>query len=312
MKIRSLIAVLCALYVGLTALPSMAQDVNGECDFVYLFGAWARSTPEGAPTGAVYGDLINLSSETDTLVGAETDIADVVELHEMRMGEGDVMQMRPLESGIDIEPNQYQSLQPGGLHIMLIGLKQTLLAGSSFDLTLHFQQSGEVTITVPVVDMAATEADMGSMDMAADPATPAVSLAELNLQPACAKVHVLGAWARPAGVAMPNSAAYAMLLNLTAHDEMLVSAATDVSSVVELHEMLMAEGDVMQMRPVDGGIMIPAGGAVYLQPGGLHIMLIGLTQELVDAEVFDLTLNFAESESTTLPVPVREPERDGM
>jgi copper(I)-binding protein len=82
--------------------------------------------------------------------------------------------------------------------------------------------------------------------------------------------------------------------------------------VAELHQMTMGENDVMQMRPVEGGIPVPAGGTARLQPGGLHVMLIGLTQELAVDATLDLTLNFAESGVIELTVPVQEPPEEGM
>lgn len=106
---------------------------------------------------------------------------------------------------------------------------------------------------------------------------------------------------------MPNSAAYALLLNLTDTDDVLLSVNSDAADAVELHEMAMGANDVMQMRPVEGGISVPAGSYVQLQPGGFHVMLIGLTQPLDADTTLDLTLTFAEAGDVTLTVPVREP-----
>jgi copper(I)-binding protein len=61
-----------------------------------------------------------------------------------------VMKMRPVESGIPIPSNNIQPLQPGGYHIMMIGLTRDLRAGDTFDLTLTFAQAGDVTISVLV------------------------------------------------------------------------------------------------------------------------------------------------------------------
>lgn len=289
------------LFALLIAPLASAHD-DEACNVVYLFDAWARATPEGAPTGAVFGLLVNLSAEDDTLIGASTDAAEAVELHEVVMGAGDVMQMRPVESGFAVGAGDYLELKPGGYHIMLINLKQPLVAGETLDLTLNFEHLGEVSITVPIREMA--ENAMGGM-MQAEMTPEAMMWPE-----ACAKIHVVGTWARPSIAGMPMSAAYGLLVNLTDADETLVSATTAASEVVELHEMLMGDNDVMQMRPVEGGIVIPAGGTAWLKPGGLHIMLIGLTEALEAEATLDLTLTFENSGEMTVTVTVRAPVGD--
>ena len=304
---RIILLVLC---VAALLMPGVTQAQDDECRVSYLFNAWARPTPEGAPNGAVFGLLVNLSSEPDTLLSASTAAAEVVELHETTMGEGDVMQMRPVESGLAIEPINYLELSPGGLHIMLINLTQPLEAGGTLDLLLNFEHAGEVSVTVPIVDMSEMEGMSGSeMPMSMQPeTTPAVmSPAIMEWGVTCAKMHVVGAWARPAAAAMPNSAAYALLVNLTDTADTLISATAEVSAAVELHEMTMGEGDVMQMRPIEGGIPVPAGGAALLKPGGLHVMLIGLNQELEVGATMELTLSFAQSGAIQLTIPIQEP-----
>ena len=302
MKRVSLWILLClALATPFAVSAAYRED---ECSLASLFNGYARSTPEGAPTGAVFGLLVNLGAETDTVLSISTDAAEAAEMHEMVMGDGDVMQMRPIEGGFVVAPQDFLTLAPGGLHIMLIGLKQPLVAGEMLDLVLEFEHAGKVDVRVPIRDMAAMEGDMmqPAADMTAEPSS--AMAADWG---ACAGMHVVGAWARPAGAAMPNSAAYALLLNLTDTDDVLLSAEAAVSDVVELHEMIMGDGDVMQMRPIEGGIPVPAGAAVELRPGGLHVMLIGLKGELAVGTTMDLALTFAESEPLSLTLPIREP-----
>jgi periplasmic copper chaperone A len=292
-------------FASFTALAQNDEDEVGTCDLVYLFDAWARATTPGAPNGAAFGLLVNLGGEEDTLVGASTEVAEVVELHEMVMGEDDVMQMRPVDPGFVVPPGGYLELVPGGLHIMLINLTGPLQAGDTFDLLLEFEHAGEVTVEVPVRDMMAMQEE-------AEEAIPMPEMDEpemaVDWDEACRAVHVVDAWARAAMPGMPNSAAYALLLNLTATDELLVSANAEVAEVVELHEMVMDEGDVMRMRPLEAGIVIPAGGTALLKPGGLHIMLIGLATELEADDTIEIMLNFAVSGHVSLAVPVREPQ----
>jgi copper(I)-binding protein len=311
---RTGVLVLLVVAAMLVAAPvALTQDEPESCDLVYLFDTWARATVEGAPTSAVYGFLVNLGAEMDRLVSASTDAAEVVELHEVVMGMGDVMQMRPVEGGFMIPPGAYAELKPGGYHIMLINLTTPLAAGEAIELTLNFARAAEVTLTVPIRDAAAMT---GDMNMETD---DEAAMTEVMMPPeapawpeACAGLHVLDAWVRPAGMGMPTSAAYGLLLNLTPDDDVLVSAVSDAAEVVELHEMVMDEGDVMRMRPVEGGIAIPASGLAQLRPGGLHIMLINLTRQLQTGDMVEITLTFAESGEQTLLIPVRDPESGAM
>lgn len=119
---------------------------------------WARSGVAGQNT-AIYFVINNPTDAVDTLLSASTDAARGVELHiSMKVEpedmdsegiEGDVMRMVPQES-IEIPANSSVSLQPGGLHVMLIDLQQDLNEGESLELTLLFERAGEITLTVPV------------------------------------------------------------------------------------------------------------------------------------------------------------------
>lgn len=300
------------MFVLLLSSSLAAAHEGSECEAAYLFHGWARATTAGAPNGAAFGMLVNLGGEEDTLVSASTDAAEVVELHEMAMGDGDVMQMRPVEGGFVIPAGGYLELKPGGLHIMLINLKQPLEAGKMLDLTLNFEHAGEVHLSVPIMEMEAMgePMHMGEPTHMDEPMHmgDAMHSATMTWDEACAKMHVLDPWARSAGAGMPNSAAYALLVNLTNTDDTLLKAQSEAADAVELHEMVMGDGDVMQMRPVEGGIVVPAGDVAHLKTGGLHIMLIGLRSELKPGAAIDITLTFEHSGEMALTVPVREPE----
>ena len=83
----------------------------------------------------------------------------------------------------------------------------------------------------------------------------------------------------------------------------MTGAQSDVAEAVELHETKM-ENDVMRMQPV-ASVEVPAGGQVTFEPGGLHIMLIGLQRELEAGDRFKITLQFEESGTLTVEVSVR-------
>lgn len=111
-------------------------------------------------------------------------------------------------------------------------------------------------------------------------------------------------WARP-GLAGGNSAAYFVIENYGV-DDTLLSASSDVAEAVELHQTQM-EGDQMHMQHMAHGISIPAGGPTSFEPGGLHVMLIGLKQDLKAGDTFDLTLAFEQAGELTISVTVQEP-----
>jgi len=107
---------------------------------------WVRAAATG--NSAAYMLIRNGGTAADRLVKAESDVAAAVELHETKM-EGGMMKMAPVE-GIAIPATGQVELKPGGLHIMLIGLKRELKAGESVKLTLHFEKAGAREVTAQV------------------------------------------------------------------------------------------------------------------------------------------------------------------
>jgi periplasmic copper chaperone A len=129
----------------------IAAAAAAQSGAVAIENAWARATPGQAETGAAY---LTIESPTpDRLTGVSTPAAKTAELHTMTM-EGGVMKMRPL-AGIDLPAGQKVTLQPGAMHIMLLGLAHPLLPGQSFPLTLHFEKGGTREVTVAVAKVGA-------------------------------------------------------------------------------------------------------------------------------------------------------------
>jgi copper(I)-binding protein len=102
-------------------------------------------------------------------------------------------------------------------------------------------------------------------------------------------VAVQGAWARATVQGQQSTGAFMTLTSRLG--SRLVSASSPVAGVVEVHEMKM-EGDVMKMRAVQDGLELPAGKAVELKPGGLHVMLMDLKQAVTKESTVPLTLVF--------------------
>ncbi|HSL43073.1 MAG TPA: copper chaperone PCu(A)C [Anaerolineales bacterium] len=111
--------------------------------------AWARPALQGE-NGAVYFVIENQSSETHEIIGATSDAAEAVEMHESKMN-GDVMQMNQLES-VSLGPGTEVTFEPGRLHIMLVGLKQELKIGDEIKITLQFQDFEDIQVLVPVTE----------------------------------------------------------------------------------------------------------------------------------------------------------------
>lgn len=107
---------------------------------------WARASV--AANGAAYMTISTSGPEPDELIAAASPVAGKVELHTHIM-EGDVMRMRPVRA-IEVNVGEPAVLRPGGLHVMLIGLKAPLQEGETFPLTLRFERAGEITVDVAV------------------------------------------------------------------------------------------------------------------------------------------------------------------
>ncbi len=134
------------LMLGLLANPLAAQEIRA--GDLRISQTVARATAPMARTGAVYLTVSNAGTLPDRLISASTAAAETVELH-TTVREGNVMRMQPVP-GIDVPAGQTVTLSPGGLHVMLIGLRGPLKDGSSLALSLTFQRAGRVDVTVPV------------------------------------------------------------------------------------------------------------------------------------------------------------------
>jgi copper(I)-binding protein len=137
-----LLAAVCALAFG------AAQAHDYTAGALKIGHPWARSTVPGQANGGAYLKLQNGGSGADKLLSASTPAAERVELHSMSM-DGDVMRMREV-GAIEVPPAQTVELKPGALHLMLVGLKAPLQAGTRVPLTLRFQQAGEVKVELAV------------------------------------------------------------------------------------------------------------------------------------------------------------------
>lgn len=142
--------------------------------------------PHGSgETSAVYMTITNNGDETVTIVSAETDVANLVEIHETVV-ENDVARMLPIES-IVIESGETVELRPGGKHIMLMQLTQDIAIDDEFGVTLNFESGESGTVDVTVFDM--------------------MMMDEVDSSTTVGDLEITNFWARPAsaGMAMGSS-----------------------------------------------------------------------------------------------------------
>jgi len=138
------------------AAPATAAEVTAGS--LTIADPWARASAGMARAGAAFMTISN-SGAHDRLVSATANVSDVVELH-THIKDGDVMRMRKVEA-IDVPAGETTMLQPGGLHVMFIGLHAPLQEGETFPVTLTFEQAGDVDVDVIVKSVGAMGGGMG-------------------------------------------------------------------------------------------------------------------------------------------------------
>jgi copper(I)-binding protein len=136
------------LFIAALAAPAtLAADYKAGA--IVISNPWARATPSGATAGAGYFTVTNSGTTPDRLVAATSEAASNADIHEMTMANG-VMQMRPLQGGLELKPGETVQLKPGGQHVMMTGLKQPLKQGDHIKGTLTFEKAGKVDIEYDV------------------------------------------------------------------------------------------------------------------------------------------------------------------
>lgn len=127
---------LCAL--GIAAEVSVAE-------------VWSRATIPGQEAGAIFARITGGDAD-DRLLGAASEAAATVELHEHAMGQDGVGQMREIAGGLAIPAGSRVELKPRSYHIMLIGLRAPLAKGATVPVTLRFEHAGALRIEATILD----------------------------------------------------------------------------------------------------------------------------------------------------------------
>lgn len=142
-----------AALVGTILLP-LAANAAGTIE---VSDAWARPA---TANGAAYFTLSNKSDINDTLISASSPIAKSSSLHESVNGNDDISRMESLSS-VPLSAGEQIIFKPKGKHVMLMGLSQPLVEGTTFPITLTFEKAGSKQIIITVRQTSADEAASG-------------------------------------------------------------------------------------------------------------------------------------------------------
>ncbi len=145
--------VLAVALAQLSRAPAHAADFD--VSTIHITQPWARATPKGASSGAAYMTITNNGTAPDRVSCVSSDLSAHCQIHTMSMENG-VMKMRPVEGGLEIKPGETVMLKPGGVHVMLIDLKQALAPGKMVEATLQFEKAGTVKVEFPIAAIGAS------------------------------------------------------------------------------------------------------------------------------------------------------------
>jgi copper(I)-binding protein len=119
-------------------------------------------------------------------------------------------------------------------------------------------------------------------------------------------IHITNVRVNPIFAGMPVTAAYFTIHNKGDKSIRLVTIKGDISKRIEIHEHTMSKG-LMKMQEVKGGVELPVGETTAFQPGGYHIMIMDLNQDIKEGDVIDLTLEFDDNSIQTIKATAKKP-----
>lgn len=134
--------------------PAMADDKMSMMQEVTvgpltLSDGFAHATLPNQPVAGGFVTITNTGEAADTLIAVQSDLAGVMQIHEMAM-QDDTMVMRELDGGLIVPAGETVTLEPGGLHLMFMQLNGPLIDGEDVTVTVTFQDAGDVQLTLPV------------------------------------------------------------------------------------------------------------------------------------------------------------------
>ena len=113
-----------------------------------IAGAWARPAPAGGNTAA-YFTITGAAGQADALLSASSPAADMVQVHEVTTDASGMTGMHPIDR-LDIPAGATVTLEPGGYHIMVMGLKDELAVGGTVEIDLVFEHAGRIVVQAEI------------------------------------------------------------------------------------------------------------------------------------------------------------------
>ncbi len=140
------------LFPAIVAVAMVTTTVSCSGDTgLEISDAWGRPSPTVATTGAFFMTITNNGAEDDALINASSPACGTVELHESYMNDEGAMAMQPVAGGtIAIPAGGSAVLEQGGLHVMCIDKLEDFTEGGELELTLQFQNAGDITLDVEI------------------------------------------------------------------------------------------------------------------------------------------------------------------
>jgi len=145
--------------VGLACLVALYGGAAAASSDISVSAPWTRPANAGG-MGVGYAMITNEGAEPDTLLGASSDAAESVQVHETTIDDKGVASMKKLDA-IEIKPGKGIELKPAGMHVMFIGLKQPLAEGGVLKAKLKFKNAGDVDVDFAVRAAGPAAADGG-------------------------------------------------------------------------------------------------------------------------------------------------------
>jgi copper(I)-binding protein len=141
-RFSKIMLIAAALTAFVSSSPAAAHDIT-------VRQAWSRATPKAAKVAGGYLTIENRGIQPDRLLSASSGAAAKVEIHQMSMQDG-IMTMRPRDDGLAIAPDATVTLEPGGDHIMFIGLTAPFEEGQRVPVSLNFERAGKIEMSFDV------------------------------------------------------------------------------------------------------------------------------------------------------------------
>lgn len=151
--VGGMIGLACA---STTSLAEVRKAGPWKIEGILIEQAWARVSPGGEKTGAVYRTIHNTSLTDDLLLAVHSSAARSTAVRQSVVEDG-IAKIKPLPFGVEVKSGREVMLKPGTMHIMLTGLSGALQPGDQLPVTMVFREAGSLDFDVPVLPIGAKD-----------------------------------------------------------------------------------------------------------------------------------------------------------